>query len=73
MEKQFDLNNLVQRINELCEEKGYDYMTLSKKSGVPLSTLLNIIKGNTKNPGVFTMLKICEGFEITPAKFFRVR
>ena len=62
--------NLIDRINELCNVKGYDYMTLSKKSEVPLSTVLNIVKGNSKNPGIYTVFKLCKGFEITPTEFF---
>lgn len=63
-------DGLIKQINELCNEKNYDYITLSRKSGVPLSTILNIIKGNSKNPGIYTILKLCNGFEITPAEFF---
>ena len=61
--------DLIDRINELCNEKKYDYITLSRKSGVPLSTILNITKGNSKNPGLFTILKICQGFEISLEEF----
>ncbi|MBR2045329.1 MAG: helix-turn-helix transcriptional regulator [Agathobacter sp.] len=63
-------DGLIKQINELCNEKNYDYITLSRKSGVPLSTILNIIKGNSKNPGIYTIFKLCKGFEITPAEFF---
>ena len=70
VKKELDLNNLVQKIKRLCNEKGYDYATLSKKSGVPLSTIMNIVNGNTSNPGIFTITKLCNGFEITIAEFF---
>lgn len=70
MENQLTQQDLIDRIKQLCDEKGYDYITLSKKSGVPLTTLLNIIKGNSKNPGIFTISKICQGFEVTMAEFF---
>lgn len=70
MEKQLTQQELTDKINQLCNKNGYDYITLSRKSGVPLTTLLNIIKGNSKNPGVFTIAKLCQGFEITMAEFF---
>lgn len=70
MDKQLIQQDLIDRIKQLCDEKGYDYITLSRKSGVPLTTLLNIIKGNSKNPGVFTIAKLCQGFQITLAEFF---
>lgn len=64
---------LVERINYFCNKNKYDYITLSRKSGVPLTTLLNIIKGNTKNPGIFTILKLCEGFGISIEEFLQTK
>ena len=34
---------LVERINNLCKEKGLSYYTLSYRSAVPLTTLMHII------------------------------
>lgn len=65
--------DLINRIKQLCDEKKYDYITLSRESGVPLTTILNIVKGNTKNPGIFTILKICKGFGITPENFLQIK
>lgn len=62
--------SLISRIDDLCNERGYDYITLARKSNVPLTTLLNITKGNTKNPGLYTIAKLCQGFEITLSEFF---
>lgn len=61
---------LINRINELCKQRGYSYYMLSYKSGVPLSTLLHILDGSSKNPGFFTIMKLCDGLDMTPAKFF---
>lgn len=61
---------LVDRINSLCKEKGISYYSLSYKSAVPLTTLLHIVDGSTKNPGIFTIIKICEGLDITLKDFF---
>ena len=69
MEKQFTQQDMISRIKQLCSEKKWDYITLSRKSGVPLTTILNIIKGNSKNPRFFTILKLCEAFEITLSEF----
>ena len=54
---------LADRINNLCKEQGITYYALSYKSAVPLTTLLHIVNGSTKNPGIFTIHKICEGFD----------
>lgn len=68
MEKEQEI--LVDRINELCKKKNYSYYTLSFKADIPLSTLMHILDGTTKNPGLFTIIKLCGGFDLTPAKFF---
>lgn len=61
---------LVDRINEICKSEGLSYYALSYKSTIPLSTLLHIVDGTSKNPGVFTILKICEGLGVAPKEFF---
>lgn len=61
---------LADRINTLCKQNGISYYALSYKSTVPLTTLLHIVDGSTKNPGIFTITKICEGLGITLKEFF---
>lgn len=43
---------------------------LSYKSTVPMTTLMHIINCSTKNPGIFTIIKICNGLDITIKDFF---
>ena len=61
---------LADRINRLCKEKGISYYSLAYKSTVPLTTLLHIVDGTTKNPGINTIIKICDGLQITLSEFF---
>lgn len=61
---------LVNRINSLCKERGMSYYILSYKSGVPLSTLMHIMDGTVKNPGFYTIVRLCAGMRITLAEFF---
>lgn len=61
---------LADRINQLCNERGLTYYTLSYKSGVPLSTLMHIMDGTVKNPGVFTLVRLCAGMRVTLSEFF---
>ena len=70
MKKQYTQQDLIDRINQLCDKNGYNYITLSEKSGVPITTLLNILKGVSKNPGVFTIAKLCKAFGIALNEFF---
>ena len=61
---------LIKRIDELCKQSGFSYYTLSYRSGVPLSTLMHLMDGSVKNPGIYTIIRICAGMKITLAEFF---
>lgn len=67
MEQQMILAN---RIKELCEEQQISFYLLSYRSSVPITTIQHIIDGSTKNPGLFTIGKICGGLGITLKEFF---
>lgn len=62
---------LANRINHYCTLLQMSYYELSYRSTVPLTTLMHIIKGSTRNPGIFTMIRICNGFGITISEFFQ--
>lgn len=64
---------LIQRIDNLCRKKGLSYYELSYRSAIPLSTLMHIMDGTTKNPGIFTILKICEGLNISLVEFLQIK
>ncbi len=61
---------LVERIENLCKEKGLTYYALSYRSTVPMTTLMHIMDKSTVNPGVLTIGKLCDGFGITLKEFF---
>lgn len=61
---------LVERINNLCKERRMSYYALSYKAAVPMTTLMHIIDKSTVNPGVLTISRLCDGFEITLKEFF---
>ena len=62
---------LVQeRIEQLRKENGETYYTLSYKSILPMTTMMHIVNGTTKNPGAYTIMKICDGLGITLKEFF---
>ena len=64
---------LAARIDELREGRGLTYYMLSYKATVPLTTLLHIKEGSTQNPGIFTIMKICDGLGVTMKEFFDTR
>ena len=59
----------VKRIRKLCRERGITINKLAAMSDVRQSTLDNIVRGMTKNPGVKTMHKIAIAFNMTLAEF----
>lgn len=61
---------IAKRIKELCWQNNISYYYLSYKSAVPITTLMHIINCTTKNPGIFTIMKICNGFGISLIEFF---
>lgn len=61
---------LIERIVQLCREKGYSYYALAYKAAIPFTTLMNIINGKTKNPGIASIMKICNAFEVSLQDFF---
>lgn len=58
------------RIRYYCKLRSLTYYQLSYRSTVPLTTLMHILNGATKNPGIFTIIKVCNGLDITISEFF---
>lgn len=63
-------NYIVTRIYQLCTEKNITPNALSYISGVSQSTIKSILNGESKNPGIVTLKKICDGLEISLVEFF---
>ncbi|MEF2770194.1 MAG: helix-turn-helix transcriptional regulator [Acutalibacteraceae bacterium] len=61
---------VVNRIYELCRERGITPNALSYLAGISQSTIKSILNGESKNPGVVTLKKICDGLDITIVDFF---
>ena len=61
---------VAKRICQLCEERGITPNRLSYIAAVPQGTIKSILNGESMNPGVVTIKKLCDGFEITLGEFF---
>lgn len=61
---------VAKRIRELCKERGITPNGLSNISGVLQATVKSILNGESKNPGIVSIKKLCDGFEITLGEFF---
>lgn len=58
------------RIRALCDERDITPNGLSNIAAVPQATIKSILNGESRNPGVVTIKKLCDGFEITLGEFF---
>lgn len=61
---------ISKRILLLCYEKNITVYELSKKSGVPKTTIKDIISGRSKNPGILSIEKLAAGFSISIGEFW---
>ncbi len=61
---------VANRIRQLCNERGITPNGLSNLAAVPQATIKSILNFESKNPGVVTIKKLCDGFEITLGEFF---
>ena len=58
------------RIKQLCKQKGFTPNGIAVYSAVPQGTLKSILNGESRNPGIVTIKKLCDGFGITLSEFF---
>lgn len=58
------------RIRQLCAERKITPNGLANLSAVPQATIKSILNDESKNPGVVTIKKLCDGLDITLGEFF---
>lgn len=61
---------LANRIKELCEEKGMNYMCLAERSGEPVKRVYRFMAGAMSCQAILVLVKICRGLEISLDEFF---
>lgn len=61
---------VAKRILNLCEERNIAVNALATVSGVAPSTVYSILNEKSKNPGVVSLKKLCDGFGISVREFF---
>ncbi len=58
------------RFEELCNQKDINFCRLASISGVPYTTVKSIFYNQSKNPGISTIKKLCDGLDISITEFF---
>ncbi len=61
---------VANRILQRCQKKNLAINALANISGVAPSTIYSMLNTKSKNPGVVSIKKICDGLEITVREFF---
>lgn len=61
---------VAKRILDLCAERNMAVNALASISGVSPSTIYSMLNEKSKNPGVVSLKKICDGLGITLGEFF---
>ena len=59
------------RLIQLCEARHITINKLATTSAVSASTLKGILYGRSKNPGIVTLKKLCDGLGITIRRIFQ--
>ena len=58
------------RILRLCAERNISINKLATMCALSPSSVKNILYGRSIDPKILTIIKICDGLDITPAEFF---
>ena len=61
---------VVERIVEICKERNMTINALANDSGVSPSTIYSMLNEKSQNPGIVSLKKLCDGWEITLREFF---
>ena len=61
---------VAMRILELCRQRNITVNLLSTQSAIRQSTVNDIVSGKTKNVGIVTIKKLCDGLDISLYDFF---
>lgn len=59
-----------QRIEDLCSERQISLNKMCVKCGISQSTINNIINRDQKDVSILTIVRICNGLDITINDFF---
>jgi len=61
--------DILNRIVELRDERGWSNYKLAREAKIPQSTLTNLFNRNN-SPTITTLISICDAFDVTLMQFF---
>ena len=63
-------NAVVQRLKNICKDRGIKANELANISGVTPSTFYSLLDPERKNASITTIKILCDGLDITLGEFF---
>lgn len=61
---------VAERIRQLCKERGLTVNALANLAGVSPTTVYSMLNRKSKNPGIVSIQKLCDGLCISVRAFF---
>ena len=61
---------VAKRILDLCDKQNITVNALASISGVSPSTIYSMLNEKSKNPGIVSLKKLCDGLDISIREFF---
>lgn len=61
---------VVQRLQNICGERGIRLNELATRSGVTPSTVYSLVSETRRDLSVITLKKLCDGLDMTISDFF---
>lgn len=58
------------KINKICNERNISVNKLANISCLTQSTVQHLVNGESKNPKLLTIIRICDGLDMTLQEFF---
>lgn len=61
---------ISKKINKICKERNISVNKLANMSLLTQSTVEHLVNGDSKNPKLLTIIRICDGLGMTLQEFF---
>lgn len=68
-----EISEQVAHIKEELKNKGWKYEDLSRESGIPMSTVLKVLSGNTANPRIDTIMAFERALNMNQFSIFQFK
>ena len=61
---------IAKKLNKICIERNISVNKLASISLLTQSTVEHLVNGDSKNPKLLTIIRICDGLDMTLHEFF---